>query len=410
MTGSPVTSSESMRDKKIIVGVTGGIAAYKAAELVRLLVKEGANTRVAMTAHATKFVTPLTFETLSGNRVIFDMWSRGTGPIDHISWAQESDLIIIAPATANFIGKAAHGIGDDFLSTLVLAASARLMLCPSMNSRMFLNPAVQENLRLLRERGHSIMAPGEGELACRTEGPGRLPEPEDILEHARMLLSRQDLSGLRILVTAGPTMESIDPVRYMTNRSSGKMGYAIAKAAGQRGAEVLLVSGPTHLSPPPRVGFKQVHTAEEMRKAVFDHYEGYPVVIKAAAVLDYRPRVQSPHKIKKEDGVQYLELVRTPDILAELGSLRGKRRSILVGFAAETRDLVASAEEKLRKKNLDMIVANDVSRKDAGFEADTNQVKVIYRDGRSEELPLMSKQEVADRILDRVKGLWEAAG
>jgi phosphopantothenoylcysteine decarboxylase/phosphopantothenate--cysteine ligase len=396
-----------MKGRKVIVGVTGGIAAYKAAELVRLLVKEGAVTRVAMTRHATKFVTPLTLETLSGNRVVADMWDPETRPLDHITWGQESDLIILAPATANFIGKMAHGIGDDFLSTVVIAATARVLVCPSMNTQMYLSQAVQENLRILRARGYTIMEPGSGELACHTEGPGRLPEPEDIVEEARRLLSRQDLSGLRILVTAGATLEPLDPVRYMSNRSSGKMGYALARAASMRGAKVTLVSGPTTLKPPRDVALSRVKTAEEMRQAVLAECQQYDVIIKAAAVLDWRPKETAAHKIKKGSGVQTLELVENPDILAELGCSRGNRRCVLVGFAAETQDLVANAQEKLKKKNLDLIVVNDVSREDAGFEADTNAVKIVYRDGPMEELPLMPKQEVADQLLDRVKVLWE---
>jgi phosphopantothenoylcysteine decarboxylase/phosphopantothenate--cysteine ligase len=396
-----------VRDRKIIVGVTGGIAAYKAAELVRLLAKEGAVTRVAMTHHATKFITPLTFETLSGNRVIADMWGSETHPLDHVTWGQDSDLIIIAPATANFIGKMAHGIGDDFLSTLVIAATARVLVCPSMNDQMYLSPAVQENLRILKARGCAILEPGSGELACRTEGPGRLPEPEDIVEEARMLLSKQDLAGLRILVTAGATLEPLDPVRYMSNRSSGKMGYALARAARMRGAKVSLVSGPTALKPPRDVALSRVKTAEEMRRTVLAECRQYDVIIKAAAVLDWRPRETAEHKIKKGRGVQTLELVENPDILAELGCGRGNRRCLLVGFAAETQDLIANAQEKLKKKNLDLIVVNDVSREDAGFEVDTNAVKIVYRDGHMEELPLMAKEEVADQLLDRIKILWE---
>ncbi len=396
-----------MRGRKIIVGVTGGIAAYKAAELVRLLVKEGAVTKVAMTRHATKFITPLTLETLSGNRVVADMWDPGTQPLDHITWGQDSDLIIIAPATANFIGKMAHGIGDDFLSTLVIAATARVLVCPSMNTQMYLSQAVQENLKILAARGCTVIEPGSGELACRTDGPGRLPEPEDIAEQARMLLSRQDLSGLRILVTAGATMEPLDPVRYMSNRSSGKMGYALARAARMRGAKVRLVSGPTALKPPREVTLSCVKTAEEMRRAVLAECQEVDVIIKAAAVLDWRPKETAEHKIKKGRGVQTLELVENPDILAELGCTPGNRRRLLVGFAAETQDLLVNAQEKLKRKNLDLIVANDVSREDAGFEADTNAVKLLYRDGRVEELPLMTKEEVADQLLDRIKTLWE---
>ena len=397
-----------MEGKKVIVGVTGGIAAYKAAELVRLLAKAGANTRVGMTPNATRFVAPLTFEALSGNRVVWDMWKPESAPMDHINWGQEADLILIAPATANFISKMANGIGDDFLSTMILAATAKILVCPSMNTQMFLNPAVQKNLSDLKERGYFLMEPSEGELACGTEGPGRLPEPVDILEKARILLSDQDLSGLRILVTAGPTVEPIDPVRYITNRSSGKMGYALAGAARRRGADVILVSGPTGLKPPVDVTLRQVKTTEEMKRAVLNGSEQYDVIIKAAAVSDYRPREKAAQKIKKQKEIQSIELVRNPDILSELGNKRGNSRSILVGFSAETEDLLANATEKLRKKNLDMIVANDVSREDAGFESDTNLVKIIYRDGDMEEFPLMAKEEVADQLLGRIKELWES--
>lgn len=397
-----------MEGKRVIVGVTGGIAAYKAAELVRLLVKAGAQTRVAMTLNGTRFISPLTLEALSGNRVVWDMWNPDSTPMDHINWGQDADLIVIAPATANFIAKMAHGIGDDFLSTLILAATAKILVCPSMNTQMFLNPAVQKNMRELKQRGFFFMEPSEGELACGTEGPGRLPEPADILEKARILLSQQDLSGLRILVTAGPTVEPIDPVRYITNRSSGKMGYALAGAAKRRGADVMLVSGPTDLKPPVDVNFCGVKTAEEMKRAVLDASEQYDVIIKAAAVSDYRPREKASQKIKKQKETQSIELVRNPDILAELGDKRGNSRWILVGFSAETEDLLANATEKLRQKNLDMIVANDVSREDAGFESDTNLVKVIYRDGEIEEFPLMKKEEVADQLLERIKELWES--
>ncbi|MBN2125992.1 MAG: bifunctional phosphopantothenoylcysteine decarboxylase/phosphopantothenate--cysteine ligase CoaBC [Deltaproteobacteria bacterium] len=397
----------SIKGKTVVVGVAGGIAAYKAAELVRLLVKAGLTTRVAMTEHATRFVAPLTFASLSGNRVVWDMWAEDTAPMDHISWGQEADLIVVAPATANFLAKTAHGLGGDFLSTMILAATAPVLLCPSMNTRMYLNPAVQANLGLLKERGYVLMEPGEGELACGTEGPGRLPEPEDILEQALIMLSPQDLRDLRVLVTAGATAEALDPVRYLTNRSSGKMGYALARAARHRGAEVFLVSGPTSLKPPLGVTFRKVNTTEEMREAVFEYRDRADVIIKAAAVLDYRPCHRAEHKMKKEGDIPPIELERTPDILAELGSAKGDRRCVLVGFAAETRDLLANARAKLEKKNLDLIVANDVSRTDAGFETDTNLVKVLYRDGSMEELPLMTKQEVADHLLDRVRDLWE---
>ena len=397
-----------MEGKKVIVGVTGGIAAYKAAELVRLLVKAGAHTKVAMTLNGTRFIAPLTLEALSGNKVVWDMWKPGSAPMDHINWGQDADLIVIAPATANFIAKMAHGIGDDFLSTLILAATAKILVCPSMNTQMFLNPAVQKNMKELKQRGYFLMEPSEGELACGTEGTGRLPEPVDILDQTRILLSQQDLSGLRILVTAGPTVEPIDPVRYITNRSSGKMGYALAGAARRRGADVMLVSGPTDLKPPVDVNFCGVKTTEEMKRAVLDASEQYDVIIKAAAVSDYRPREKAVQKIKKQKETQSIDLVRNPDILAELGEKRGNSRCILVGFSAETEDLLTNATEKLRQKNLDMIVANDVSREDAGFESDTNLVKVIYRDGEMEEFPLMAKEEVADQLLERIKELWES--
>lgn len=396
-----------VRGKKIIVGVSGGIAAYKAAELVRLLVKREVYTQVAMTLNATRFVTPFTFEALSGNKVIWDMFNQqGTG-MEHITWGQESDLIIIAPATANFIAKMAHGIGDDFLSTMILAATARILVCPSMNSRMLMNSAVQDNLRRLMDRGITVMEPGEGQLACRTEGPGRLPEPEDILEQAEVLLSPQDLSGLKILVTAGATIEPIDPVRYITNRSTGKMGYALARSARRRGAAVTLVSGPTALMPPYGISFMGVKTAEEMKQAVFDHLPGCHIVIKAAAVSDYRPRETASQKIKKGADVLSLDLIKNPDILAQLGDRKKEAPCILVGFAAETESLLLNAKEKLEAKNLDMIVANDVSRSDAGFEADTNIAKMIYRDGTVEDSSLMSKDELADLVLDRVKALLE---
>jgi len=397
-----------MNGKEVIVGVSGGIAVYKAAELVRLLVKDNIPVKVSMTKSATKFVTPLTFEALSGERVIHDMFGQEGTAIDHIRWGQESDLIIIAPATANFIGKMAHGIGDDFLSTCVLAATAKTLVCPSMNTRMFENPAVQENLSLLKRRGFMIMEPGQGALACGTEGPGRLPEPIEILEQAKRLLSDQDLSGLKILITAGPTTEPIDPVRYISNRSSGKMGYALARAAARRGADVTLVSGPTGLTPPPGLSFCPVITAEDMRRSVFENRPGCDIIIKAAAVSDYRPRDCAVQKIKKGAESISLELVKNPDILAELGRTIEGAPAVLVGFAAETEDLIANAEKKLKAKNLDMIVANDVSRKDAGFETDTNRVKFIYRDGHVDDSPLMSKDKVADLVLDRSKALREA--
>ena len=394
-----------MKDKKIIVGITGGIAAYKAAELVRILVKAGAETRVAMTANATRFISPLTLEALSGNRVVSDMFNPETHPIAHITWGQDADLVIIAPATANFIAKMAHGIADDFLSTMVLASTAKILVCPAMNSRMYMNSVTQENIKRIAERGCVVMEPGEGELACHTEGPGRLPGPEEIAEQARMMLTEQDLSGLRVLVTAGPTIEPMDPVRYISNRSTGKMGYALARTAAMRGASVTLISGPTALTPPRGVKFRGVKSAEEMKEAVFDCLGDSDVIIKAAAVSDYRPRDRSARKIKKGADSLSIDLVKNPDILLELGKAKGKAGYILVGFAAETEDILTNATEKLRDKNLDIIVVNDITREDAGFESDTNLVKIIHRDGTREDLPLMSKDEVAGQLLDRIKTL-----
>ncbi|MBN1850976.1 MAG: bifunctional phosphopantothenoylcysteine decarboxylase/phosphopantothenate--cysteine ligase CoaBC [Deltaproteobacteria bacterium] len=394
-----------MKGKKIIVGVTGGIAAYKSAELVRLLVKEGANTFVAMTRNAARFVTPLTFETLSNNRVIRHMFDNTTAPLDHITWAQEADLVIISPATANFIGKIANGIADDFLSTLVIASTAKILVCPSMNSQMFANAAVQVNLKRIAERGYVIMDPAEGELACHTEGKGRLPDPQEIMEKVRFLISGQDLKGLRILVTAGPTVEPLDPVRFISNRSTGRMGYAVAKAAGRRGATVTLVSGPTALTAPRGMMIYRVQTALEMKRAVLDCSAEADVIIKAAAVSDYRPRERADQKIKKGAETMTIDLEKNPDILAELGRTKRSNKPLLVGFAAETEDLLINAKEKLQAKDIDMIVANDVSREDAGFASETNIVKILYRDGTQEDLPLMKKDEVADHLLDKIKDL-----
>lgn len=394
-----------MKGKSVLLGVTGGIAAYKACELVRLLVKQGARVQVAMTRAATHFVSPLTFQGLSGGSVIWDMFSQETPAMEHISWGQESDLVIVAPATANIIGKMAAGIGDDFLSTCLLAATAPILVCPSMNTHMFSNPVVQENLRNLSARGMHVLSPDVGDLACGAQGPGRLPEPEHIVETAGTLLAPKDYEGLRVLVTAGPTREPLDPVRYLTNRSSGKMGYALARAASRRGGEVILISGPVSLLIPQGVTCHRVETAEEMRRAVFEHVKGCHVVIKAAAVADYRPQTRADQKIKKEGEVLSLDLVRNPDILAQLGREKESLSYVLVGFAAETLDMMAHAASKMTTKNLDLIVANDVSRKDAGFDVETNQVTLLYRDGRMEESPLVSKDAIADLVLDRIRGM-----
>jgi phosphopantothenoylcysteine decarboxylase/phosphopantothenate--cysteine ligase len=394
---------DPLTGKRILLGITGSIAAYKAADLLRHLRKAGAVVRVVMTAHATRFVTPLTFETLSGNRVACEMFSLPGTSIDHVSWGQESDLILVAPCTANFLAKIAHGLGDDFPSTLILAATAKILICPAMDKQMFLNTIVQANIRSLRDRGFTVMDPEEGTLATGAIGIGRFPAPFAIMEEVRHLLTDHDLEGLKVLVTAGPTVEHIDPVRIVTNRSTGKMGYALARAARRRGADVTLVSGPTYLDPPRGVQLIKVRTAEEMREAVLAHYRQKDVVIKAAAVSDYRPLRKAKEKEKKRNDAIGLEMIPTPDILAELGKKKGK--TTLVGFAAETTDHRANAVHKIKRKNLDLIVMNDVSGEDRGFAADSNQVWMIDRDGGEEAVPLMSKEGVADRILDKIRGL-----
>ncbi len=395
-----------MKGNRVILGVTGGIAAYKAAELARLLVRNGAETKVAMTKNAAKFITPLTFEAITGNRVVRKQFDAFNDPMDHISWGQDADLIIVAPATADFLAKMAMGIADDFLSTMMLAATAPILVCPAMNDRMFGHPAVRKNINVLRKRGVEVMDPGSGDLACGATGPGRLPEPVDILDKALAVIAPKDLKGRTVLVTAGPTMEPIDPVRFISNRSSGKMGYALARVASRRGASVILVSGPTGLRPPSDVRFVGVCSAEDMRAAVLAHWTDCDAVIKAAAVADYRPREFYGRKVKKGQEDRILGLVCNPDILAELGRERRDSSCILVGFAAETEALLENAQEKLKKKNVDMIVANDVSRPGAGFDEDTNLVNILHRDGRVESLPMMSKDEVAGRILDRIAERW----
>ena len=397
----------TMEKSKIIIGITGGIAAYKIPELVRILMKAGHDVKVAMTENATRFIVPLTFEALSKNRVITGMFDQNADPLSHISWGQESDLIIIAPATANFIAKAAHGIADDFLSTMILAATAPILICPAMNSEMYANSITQENIKKLADQGCTIMPPGEGELACNTTGPGRLPDPQDIAEQAFYMISRQDLFGLKLMVTAGPTIEAIDPVRYITNRSSGKMGYAIARAALMRGAEVTLISGPTSLTPPAGSIFIDVKTADEMKNAVLENHGNMDAIIKAAAVADYRPAKSADQKIKKTADEMSINLVKNPDILSELGKASSKPGRVLVGFAAETENILDNAKEKMARKNLDMIVVNDVSRKDSGFDVDTNKVTFLFKDGSNEELPLLTKEEVANRLLDKIKSIRE---
>jgi phosphopantothenoylcysteine decarboxylase/phosphopantothenate--cysteine ligase len=391
-----------LKGKKVVLGVTGGIAAYKAAEFVRRLTKEGVDIHVAMTQNAQRFITPLTFQTLSGNPVVTDPFALfEDAQIGHIALADLAELVVILPATANIIGKIANGIADDFLSTMVMATKAPVLFVPSMNVNMWENKALQKNIQILLERGHHLLEPGEGELACHWYGKGRLPELDEVVEKMEDLLSPKDLQGEQILITGGPTQEPIDPVRFITNRSSGKMGYALAKMAKRRGADVILVSGPTSL-PLPRKDIKRilVQTAEEMRKAVFTNLEGSSIVIKAAAVSDFRPKVTSQKKIKKRNSDTTLALERTKDILEELGRKKGNR--ILVGFAAETEDLMVNARKKLQEKNLDFIVVNDVTLPGSGFAGDTNQVKILYSSGQVKNLPMMTKEEVSQFILDDV--------
>ena len=391
-----------LKGKEIVLGVTGGIAAYKAAEFVRLLAKAEANVHVVMTRSAQEFVTPLTFQTLSGNPVVTNLFALlEDEKIGHIALADLAELIVILPTTANIIGKIANGIADDFLSTMVMASKAPVLFVPSMNVNMWENRALQRNVQTLLERGYYFVEPGEGELACRWYGKGRLAELDEVVERIEDLLSQKDLKGERILITGGPTQEPIDPVRFITNRSSGKMGYALAKVAKRRGAEVVLVTGPTSLPIPRRdIDVVSVRTADEMREAVLAHMEGCTVVIKAAAVSDYRPKVISLKKLKKADPYTSLELERTRDILGEIGRKKGDR--ILIGFAAETENLIGNASKKLMEKNLDFIVVNDVTKPGAGFGLDTNQVKILYPSGEVKDLPLISKEEVSEFILDDV--------
>jgi phosphopantothenoylcysteine decarboxylase/phosphopantothenate--cysteine ligase len=399
---------EILRDKEIILGVTGGIAAYKAVELLRELTKKGAKVHVVMTRNAQEFITPLTFQTLSGNPVQKDLFSLlEDSKIGHVALADMAHLVVIVPATANIIGKVANGIADDFLSTMIMATKCPVLFAPSMNVNMWGSVAVKQNVEKLKKAGYQFIGPDEGDLACEVIGQGRLTAVEDILERIEELLTEKDMGGKGVLITAGPTHEPIDPVRFITNRSSGRMGFALAKMARRRGADVTLISGPTHL-PVPRgnVRFISVGTASEMREAVLEHYKECSVIIKAAAVSDYHSKFVSDQKLKKLDAHASLELERNPDIIGEIGSLKGNR--VLVGFAAETTDLTANARKKLEEKHLDLIVANDVSRSDSGFATETNKVVIINSQGKVDPLPLMSKEEVANIILERVLEIGRA--
>jgi phosphopantothenoylcysteine decarboxylase/phosphopantothenate--cysteine ligase len=399
-----------LHDKNIVLGVCGGIAAYKSVDLLRRLVKLGARVRVIMTRSAARFVTPMTFSVLSENQVCVDLFDEtDDAPIRHIAWAEAAQAVVIAPATANMVAKLAHGIADDALSTFMLAVTCPVMICPSMNSNMFEHPAHRRNLKQLESDGNHILSPGEGALACGTTGPGRLPEPPEIVDRLIRFLSPDDLAGKNLLVTAGPTREAIDPVRFISNPSSGKMGYAIARAAEHRGAHVTLVTGPVCLAPPLNVEVVPVVTVDEMAGAVFSRMEKAHVIVKVAAVSDYRPVNTETHKIKKGEGEIQLALERTTDILKTIGR-RKRDGQVVVGFAAETRDMDTYARRKLEEKRLDLIAANLIGPPDSGFAADTNRMTLFFEDGRKTVLDVMDKDAVAHLILDQVVDLMGRKG
>jgi len=393
-----------------VLGVGGGIAAYKSAELARALMERGLSVQVVLTPAAQKFITPLTFAALTGRKVITDLFASASSDetlssaVEHIAVAQDNDILVIAPATADLLARLAHGLADDFLTTTYLAFTGPVVLAPAMNNNMWMHPATQENLATLRRRGHLIIEPEEGLLACGTTGPGRLAEPERIAEIvAGLSRQRRDLEGETVLITAGPTEEPLDPVRFISNRSSGKMGYSLAQAAAQRGAQVILVSGPVQLPEPAGVSVIHVRTAVEMRNAVMGHLEGATIIVKSAAVADYHVSHVPQHKIKKTAARISLELDPTPDILAELGQKKGDR--LLIGFAAETENLTESARLKLKTKNCDMVVANLVNQDGTGFESDQNEVVLVLRTGETIPVARAPKREIADRIFDQVMKL-----
>ncbi|MGO9315607.1 MAG: bifunctional phosphopantothenoylcysteine decarboxylase/phosphopantothenate--cysteine ligase CoaBC [Syntrophobacteraceae bacterium] len=399
-----------LNGKSILLGVSGGIAAYKAAELVRLLVKQGASVYVVMTANAQQFVTPLTFQALSNNAVGIDLFSmESESRISHIEKARLPDLVILAPATADLMAKMAAGIADDYLTTILLATTAPVLVCPAMNVKMWEHPATQRNLKTLAELGYQIQPPGVGWLACQEEGAGRLAEITDILEKAVKMLTPPTLAGRRVLVSAGPTWEPFDPVRFMSNPSSGKMGYALAKIAARRSARVHLVSGPCFLEAPAGVERTCVTSALEMRDVIAGLSPELDAVVMAAAVSDYRPSQRAPQKLKKVTEAHTVLLEPNPDILAALGDIKPPAQ-VLVGFAAETENLLENAKGKLIRKNLDFIVANDLSKSGSGFGCDTNEVKIIERNGAVTDLPPLTKEQVASEIWDRVERLLGGAG
>ena len=398
------TALKALDGRRIVLGVTGGIAAYKVASLASLLVKSGAEVRVVMTEAAQEFISARTFRELTGQPVGTAMFGETSNyRVEHIALAQFAELVVIAPATANFLAKAAHGIADDLLTTMILATKAPIMVAPSMNVNMFENAATQENLSLLRRRGFQVIEPAVGHLACGTSGRGRLPEPEELATAINDFFDRsnkRELEGKRIIVTAGGTIEPIDPVRYIGNRSSGKMGFALAESAARRGARVLLVTAPSALADPLNVEVVRIETACQMREAVLAEYDRCDAVIMSAAVADYRPRLVATEKIKKSEPTLTIELEKNPDILFELG--QKKARQVLIGFAAETTNIEEYAARKLEQKNLDLIVANDVTVAGAGFNADTNVVTMMARDSSREDFPLMPKSELADLIVERL--------
>ena len=389
-----------LKGKTVLLGISGGIAAYKTAYLASALVKLHASVEVIMTENATKFITPLTFEQLTGNRVMVDTFDRNfTHQVEHIALADRTDLVIIAPATANVCAKLAHGLADDMLTTTVLACTCPKLIAPSMNTNMFENPITQDNLKTLASYGFKVISPASGRLACGAVGAGKLPEPDVLLQHIlKEIAFPHDLSGKKILVTAGPTREALDPVRYLSNHSSGKMGYAIAKSAMLRGADVTLVSGPTSIEKPPFVKVIDVVSAEDMFNAVKSEYSDCDYIFKAAAVADYTPETFSDNKIKKKDSDLSIPVKRTKDILGWLGKHRS-REQVICGFSMETKDLMENSTAKLKKKNADMICANNLKTSGAGFGTDTNVITVITANGNT-ELPLMSKEDAAMRIID----------
>lgn len=392
--------------KTVVLGVTGGIAAYKACDLVSRLHKKGINIRIIMTEHACEFVQPLTFEVLSGNRVVTDMFNRDfPWEVEHISLAKAADVFAVVPATANILGKYAHGIADDMLSTTLLATRAPVLFAPAMNTGMYEHSAVQENIATLKRRGCLFVEPTSGHLACGDTGKGKLADVETIEQAILDALTEKDMQGMHVTVTAGPTREAMDPVRFLSNHSTGKMGYAIARSAKMRGAEVTLITGPVSLAPLDGVHMVPITSACEMREAVMEALPQSDLVIKAAAVGDYRPAQFQDDKIKKHDGDMSVPLVRNPDILAEIGENR-REDQVICGFSMETRDLLENSTKKLKKKNCDVIVANNLKVKGAGFAGDTNVVTLLYRDGTVEPLELMEKDSVADILLERLVALY----